>query len=121
MAKAKAKGRNIVDEIYFSFSEKGKGYICRYNLDLGAFGVAFDPKTTSGNLDFQLRTSQSRSENVYMFASLYDYDRKETHQIGYFYFKDNNGLVTKEMMMWAADIIAKGNEITEKIFEEVAV
>lgn len=120
MAKAKTKGRNIVDEIYFSFQERGKHWINRYGLDLGANGVMFDPTTTSGNLDFQLRTSQTCSENVYLFASLYDYERKETHQIGYFYFKDNNGRVSKEMMMFAADIIEKGNEITEEIFEEVS-
>ena len=110
---------NILDEIYYSFREEGTHFICRYGLDLGVHSKEFDVTKTSGNLDFRIETYQTRFENVYFNIYLYDYNTNEEYDIGYFYFKANNGRINKEMMMFMADILEKGNEITERIFEEV--
>lgn len=116
MAKRKinSKSRNIVDEIYFSFDN---GY--NYGLDLGCDGKEIDYTATSGNLDFILETQQTHFENVYFNAYIYDYNTKNKIYVGFFYFKDNHGVMTKNMMLYAYDIIEAGNKITKQLFDEL--
>lgn len=104
----------ILDSIYFSMNPK------KYGLDMGVHGFPFDYTKTSGNLDFRVETYQTRFENVYFNCYLYDYKTEIKYHIGYFYFKDNKGEINWEMMSQMAEVIEKGNEITSRIFEEVA-
>lgn len=116
---AKKNQPTILDEIYASFAEPGKHWIVRYGLDLNVSGCAFDPKETSYNLDFRISTQQTRFENVYFNCYMYDYNTDKEYPLGYVWFKANQGEINREMMMWMADIISKGNEITSRIFKEV--
>lgn len=112
----KPKGRNIVEEIYRSMG-RGTVWYGKYGMDLSANGKEIEVDKTSGNLDFGIKTYQSRMENVYLYAFLFDYETKKEYDLGYFYFKANQGLINREMMEYAAEIIERGSRITEEIFE----
>lgn len=113
----KKKTINPVENIY-------KNLFClkksKWGFDVDARGVDIDPAETSRNLDFKISTFQSRSENIYFNVFLYDYETKKDYFIGYFYIKDNNGIINAEHLQALAEIIAAGNIETENIFKQEA-
>ena len=119
MEKKKEVKMNVVQEIAKRL--RGDNHLLsRYGLDLDYKGVEIDILSTSCNIDFSLETYQSRSENVYFYATLCDYYGGKKYPIGYFYIKDNNGLMSKDMMLFAYDIITEGTKITEEIYNKYA-
>ena len=115
--KNKYSSFNIVDKIYFdhfSFNKSGLPY------DVGGSGINFDYTQTSGNIDMQVKTNQSRSENIYFEVSIFDYDTKRSYNVGYFYIKDNNGVISADHLKALAIIISAGNEITADIWRKIA-
>lgn len=107
--------RDILQEIYNNFIDDNF-HAYKYDLDLNYKSIPVDVSKTSYNLDFCVSTEQSKSENVYFNCSLFDYETKKSYDLGYFYFKDNNGCINKNMMLFLADIIAVANDIMENIF-----
>ena len=121
------KKYNLVNDIYhrlFGLSgsisgRDGSGnYFNKYSYDV-SYGDAptLDITKTSGNLDFTVKTFQSRSENIYFYVGLYDYERREDIPAGYFYIKDNHGRINRDHTRVLYDIIDAGTDITESIFD----
>ena len=117
----KPNNHNIVNEIYVILFGLNGIYRTEFNFDVSSRGLDFDINQTSHNLDFSVSTFQTRSENVYFNCFLYDYETKERHDIGYFYIKDNNGLISADHLKALYLIIQTGTIITEKIFNNMEV
>lgn len=115
---AKRKKIDYLWEIYKTFSD-GKGHTYKYGLDLGLSGNNdFDISQTSKNLDFRMSSYQTKNEKVYFECYFWDYEKKTDFFLGSFYFKDNGGTMSKNMMLFAYDILCEGNKITKRIFDE---
>lgn len=115
--KAKYQSFNLVATIYSNFFAFGKSGL---SFDVSASGINFDYTKTSGNLDMRVTTNQTRSENIYFEVSIFDYDTKKSYNVGYFYIKDNNGIIAAEHLKALYTIIDEGNQITADIWEEIA-
>lgn len=112
------KKMDIVSDIYFHLFGFKNGYELEKNL---GFDVSFRSKQlditdSSYNFDFQATTYQSKDENIYFNISLFDYETGKTYDAGYFYIKDNNGIINGDHLRALAKIIEVGNEYTENIF-----
>lgn len=114
------KKYSITDEIYFSLFgfKNGYKYESQFGFDIGFKSVEIDLTETSRNLDFEISTYQSKDENIYFNVSLLDYDTAKKYDCGFFYIKDNRGEINAAHLQALALIIAKGNEITDRIFRE---
>lgn len=125
MTNKELKNYDLIFEIY----EKLFGYFNGYKIEkeigldvlpqADAFREKIDITQTSGNLDFKVSTYQSRGENIYFNISLYDYEKKTEHKAGYFYIKNNTGTIGLNETKALFYIMQAGNDITEKIFEEI--
>lgn len=105
---------NPVLTIYKELLNRGK------QTDIGSRSKDIDLTKTSYNLDFKVSTYQTRCENVYFNISFYDYQKKEETEAGYFYIKNFTGEITSKELEALADIIAIGNELTTRIYNEYA-
>lgn len=106
---------NQIDDILFNyFNGRLKGAFS-YDI-LPGEAVDIDLTQTSYNLDFKVSTYQSKSENIYFYISLFDYETKKEYNAGYFYIKNYTGVIDKESCLALYEIISEGNNITESIF-----
>ena len=94
---------------------------------IGSFDIGYhtkeelNPDETSKNLDFQIRTYQTRFENMYFNIIAYDYETKKDYDLGYLYIKDNGGEIGATHGWIAYTIIREGQILTNKIFEGVEI
>lgn len=129
MVKSKKGYINIIQEINKRLQEKrkecGRFWYCYHeqnNTDLPGIDLNYskeieiDLTETSYNLDFRISTYQSRSENVYFFISLWDYDTKKEIPAGHYYIKNNTGIIGKLEAVALLDIIQAGTDLTNKIY-----
>ena len=124
MARTKKGYINIILEVYKRLQEKKnqKYYLC-YDDENGGFDVSYNNNTdlnleeTSKHLDFKISTYQSKSENIYFYVSLFDYQTKKEFSCGYFYIKNYSGVIGKLETIALYDIISIGTELTEEIYQ----
>ena len=122
MDKKQLKKYNIVNNIYFELFGRSNNYRIE-NICGGCFDVSFcqdqeiDITKTSFNLDFVVKTFQSRGENIYFNIILFDYETKIEYFAGCFYIKDNRGMINNNHLQALSYIIESGNQKTAEIYK----